>query len=247
MTAARISARTWLRWHRRVGFVLAALFVVVAGTGLLLNHGEALGLRGKQIEANWLFRWYGLQPAGDPRGFAVGNGWIVALDGDVFVGERWVARLPEVKGAVRREGVIAVAGASSILLLTREGELVESLVGGLLPQGSIERIGIAANESLVVQTSAGTFAAVGDFLGWRPDDGGNVVWSEPSPLPRPMEQQVLTEYRGEGLTLHRIVTDVHSGRFFGPIGVVIVDLVTLGLLFLVATGIWYAFATRRNA
>jgi hypothetical protein len=37
-----------IRWHRRVGLSLAAVFLVVVVTGLFLNHAESLDLRGKR-------------------------------------------------------------------------------------------------------------------------------------------------------------------------------------------------------
>ena len=42
----------------------------------------------------------------------------------------------------------------------------------------------------------------------------------------------------EGLTLERVVLDIHSGRFFGKFGVYVVDFFSVLFLMLSITGLW---------
>src|SRR5260221_13933957 len=49
------------RWHARIGFSAMLFFLILAVTGLILNHGEGLGLDGRYVHAGWLARWYGIQ------------------------------------------------------------------------------------------------------------------------------------------------------------------------------------------
>ena len=43
-------------------------------------------------------------------------------------------------------------------------------------------------------------------------------------------------YRGSGVPLHRIVADLHSGRFMGPVGPYVMDAAALTLILLAGSG-----------
>ncbi|MFT5351416.1 MAG: hypothetical protein ACI9MF_002239 [Gammaproteobacteria bacterium] len=49
---------------------------------------------------------------------------------------------------------------------------------------------------------------------------------------------MLSLYRGKGLSLERILLDLHSGRLLGNAGVFIVDLAALFFVFLALSGSW---------
>src|SRR5258705_419069 len=49
------------RWHARIGFSAMLFFLILAVTGLVLNHGAWLGFDGRYVHAGWLARWYGIQ------------------------------------------------------------------------------------------------------------------------------------------------------------------------------------------
>ena len=53
-----------------------------------------------------------------------------------------------------------------------------------------------------------------------------------------MDDQPMSEfgYPAETLTADRIILDIHTGRFFGKFGPLVMDLVAIALLFLSATG-----------
>ena len=61
-----------------------------------------------------------------------------------------------------------------------------------------------------------------------------------------MRQNILRQYRGHGLSLERLLLDFHSGRIFGPAGVVIYDLLALVLGFLAISGLVLFLRGRRN-
>ena len=63
-------------------------------------------------------------------------------------------------------------------------------------------------------------------------------WSEQVPLPGELRDILLKKYRGQGLTLERVLLDLHSGRLFGTFGVYIVDAAALLFLILAFTGVW---------
>ncbi len=61
-----------------------------------------------------------------------------------------------------------------------------------------------------------------------------------------LQQAITRVYRGEGLSLERLLLDLHSGRIFGSIGVLVYDLLALALGFLSISGLVLWFRSRRN-
>src|SRR3954465_8014144 len=69
------------RWHARIGFAALVFFVLIAVTGVALNHGSALGLDSRQIHAAWLARWYGMRHEEPPQVYRTANHLLVAANG----------------------------------------------------------------------------------------------------------------------------------------------------------------------
>jgi len=71
----------------------------------------------------------------------------------------------------------------------------------------------------------------------RSSPGGYFDHAEPSPLPPDVKKQVLERYSGRGMPASRVLLDIHTGRFFGPIGTWIMGLATILLIALSITGL----------
>jgi len=62
MTKRKPQRFTAFLWHRRIGLFALVLVVILAITGLMLNHTEKLGLAESYISREWLLNWYGIEP-----------------------------------------------------------------------------------------------------------------------------------------------------------------------------------------
>jgi uncharacterized iron-regulated membrane protein len=49
---------------------------------------------------------------------------------------------------------------------------------------------------------------------------------------------LLESFRGRGLTLERLILDLHSGRIFGAYGIYVMDAAAIVLLWLSGSGLW---------
>ncbi len=227
--------RSIFLWHRYLG-LLAALFVVLlAVTGILLNHTEALGLDQREVHADWLLRWYGIpQPvldtarAGTHR--LLSDGERLQLDGHPVP----LPRPGRLTAALALDDLLLVGREHDLLLLTPEGELADRLpvpVRALArdEEGRIwvldERGPLRLDEGLTAATPAAP--------------RGELAWQRAHTL-RPGEAPELQRsWQGPGLPLERVLLDLHSGRFFGgrP-GVWLMDAAALMMLFLALSGSW---------
>src|SRR5882672_4492453 len=128
------------RWHARIGFSAMLFFLILAVTGLILNHGAGLGLDGRYVHAGWLGRWYGIQSEAPREAFRSGHHVMVAANG------RWLLdgkisgeRLPQPVGLIELAVTSVVASEPALYLSRETAELTENLGRGALPGVPVRR------------------------------------------------------------------------------------------------------------
>lgn len=224
------------RWHRRVGAAIGLIALLLAITGILLNHSERLGLPRLTISQPWLLAVYGIEPP-HAVAFPVNDLWVSHWGGNqLFLQAREVSfcQAP-LSGAVFWRDQIVAACADGLVLLTTTGEVIER-IGGIygVPQPIT---GLAAADHLYLQTPDGVFRADLDAMQWSPV-AVNAKPVTPSPLPPALAEPLASQLAGAELTLERVIADIHSGRILGSAGIWLADLAALGLVFLGGSGLW---------
>ncbi len=227
-----------VRWHRRIGLTAAVFFVFLAVTGTLLGHADRLGLTGARAEWEPVLALYGRAAPGEPVAFGVDDSWAAWLDGTLFVDDTLAARdTGRPLGAAAAGPGVAVATSRAVFLLQPDGALIERLDRSALP-GTPEALGRTADGRLALRTPRGVYLADAALLGWESaPEGTGVEWSAPSALPPQRMEALLRAWRGPAPTWDRVLADLHSGRILGPWGPWLVDILSLALIVLAATGV----------
>lgn len=229
------------RWHRRIGLLAGLLGLLLAVTGILLSHAQGLGLHERTVAHPWLMWIYGVEPSSPPLAGKTSAGWLVWLDGRLYLDGRPLARgFKTPIGTAAADGMIAVAGAEELLLLTSTGQIVERLGPASLP-GRVDAIGTTEDDTAAVR-SGGEIFATRDFLAWQKRPHTPVRWAVRwnevgTEVPRSALAPALAAYRGEGVPLARIVADLHSGRFLGAVGPYLMDATAIALILLAGSGL----------
>jgi PepSY-associated TM region len=235
-------ARTLRRWHARIGFAVLIFFVLIAATGVALNHGAALGLDSRYVHAEWIARWYGIRQEQPQQAYRTASHLLVAANGRWLLdGSPTGEKMPHPLGLVEIGELLVVGGESSLHVYRADGALVERLDGYALPGVPLKAIGTGDGE-LVVQTPEGPFSSA-DVLSWRPGAPKVVAWSMPTPLAA-SDREAYTRRLAPGIPLQRILLDLHSGRFLGSLGPLFFDLVAIFLTILALSGAWMFLAPR---
>ena len=230
----------WLQWHRRIGAAVAVLVMLLAITGVLINHSQSLGWYRKPVYSTLLADLYGIPVEAVQSGFRVDRQWILQLGEQLLLDLQPVADCPgHLLGAAKLEDMIAVVCGRQLLLLDAQGALIESS-GSVPDQG--QRIALQ-DSRLLLATSAGNFAYDDGVGAWQPvQESGN--WIVAETLPANWQAQLASQTPVPGLTWERVLLDLHSGRLFGNVGVWIVDLVGVAICLLAISGV-YAWAGRK--
>jgi len=236
-----VKLRSLYLWHRYMGLSAALLVMILALTGIFLNHTEKFKLDSQFIENPWLLDWYDIEPPQRIISYVAKNNTVSLVEDQLYLNKQFISgHYDSLAGAIYFQDMIVVAIDKQLLLFTTEGELIERLIdinGQSLTLGAIGKIG---DDLVIIQTDHTLLTDV-DFNHWQSPSTqqlANAQWSSPSGLSIEAQQQLTHRYRANILTLERIMLDLHSGRIMGNTGVLIMDAAAVILLLLSLSGIW---------
>ncbi len=243
----RLVGLLW-RWHRRLGLAAALFALLLAVTGILLNHTAELGLDRSFIDAHWLHRAYG-DRGGTLPAYRLGERWLFrSADGRVYLDALEVAPCRgALVGAAAAGELLVAACAEELLLLTGEGVLVESFAAATGLPTPVTAIGELEGGVLLQVDGAWRVADLDAVeFGERPPAGAVIRQLAPGSLPDALRRAIPSA--GDWLTWERLLLDLHSGRLFGRAGVLLVDAagVLLGCLALSGVAMWWLHRRRRR-
>ena len=238
MTGRKPHKHTVFLWHRRMGLTAIVLVIILAITGIMLNHTEALKLDQSYVDSSLLLGWYGLEPEGEAISYDVGEHVITVLDHQVFFNSYPVARTEQTfHGAVNADQLIVLAFDTELLLLTSDGEFVERMPTGH-GFSNIQRIGVKYKRPVIETTEPYYYMADEHILDWDVVINEGIEWARETRLSETQRDVLLESFRGRGLTMERVILDLHSGRIFGQYGIYLMDAAAVVLLWLSGSGLW---------
>lgn len=234
-------------WHRRLGLLALAFIFILSITGIMLNHTEYLAMDETHIESDLLLNWYELNPTGEPVSYKAEQHVITQWDNQLFYNSDTLFNNKNILiGAVLTNEMIVLALDRSILLLNTSGEIIEH-INMPIKFDRIKKIGVLS-QSVVIQTNdEKIFLADEDILNWQVTKSDNINWSATSPLDDAQKEKLKQAYRGQGLSLERVILDLHSGRLFSSNwGIYIMDGSAIIMILLSLSGFWVWFTRRQK-
>lgn len=219
-----------------LGAILFLLFLTV--TGVALNHTEQLRLDERFVGADWLLGWYGMEAPAPSASFATARGRVTLMGNRLYVDTREAARnIDALVGAAAYRDLLVVASPDRLLFVDATG-VVDDIAFGVGEPRLIDAIAIADGR---LYASDGTAVFAYDELGGNfeaaPADSTGIEWVRPSVIPPALLTEIASRYRGEGVSVERVLYDIHSGRLLGGFGVWLMDIVALGLIVLACSGL----------
>ncbi|MGI9291239.1 MAG: PepSY domain-containing protein [Gammaproteobacteria bacterium] len=230
--------------HRYGGIFSAVLIIFICLTGITLNHTDKLRLGRITVDSEWLLNAYGIEvPA--INSFAFTDVTISQVNTTLYLDTTPLeGDFNSVQGVINTGDSIIIATTDSLIWLTPEGDIIEILESYTgLPSG-ISRIGLLAGLP-VLATADGLQLGDKELLSWtKTNNISNADWSTASTLSDNDQNQISQHFRGQGLTLERVILDLHSGRILGSYGSLLADLVAIVFILLALSGVWMWFKTR---
>lgn len=237
--------RHWAsRTHRIFGVSSLLFLVLLALSGLILNHADGLGLS-RHAVGPWLLSIYGAEVPPVDSAFAAG-GVTFATSADTLYanGVEFAKNADLLIGVVVVDGGIIVATSNEFFVTNSDAALVERYAPDT--EGPISRLGIE-NQRVIVATED----AYSEFDPLRMSLSApisstvdSIAWSLPTILSDEQAQQIGTAVLGQAFNWERVLLDLHSGRILPTVGRYIADITALCLLYMCFSG--FVLWTRRR-
>ncbi|MCZ6803402.1 MAG: PepSY-associated TM helix domain-containing protein, partial [Proteobacteria bacterium] len=141
-------------------------------------------------------------------------------------------------GIVTVNEIYVVAYDGQLTLLNKAGKIIEHLTGAEGVPAGMEAVGNDNQGNVIIKAAHGYYQVNLDVLDWHEYDYLEADWSQASSIPEQLKRELLKQYRGSGLTIERVLLDLHSGRIVGFWGVYFVDFIAILFLILAFTGVW---------
>ena len=241
------SLRLISRWHRRVGIASALTVLFLAVTGIALNHVEDVYQSGEYVSSEWLLDWYNIPYSETLLSFTVEPSVertalnIVWADGTIVVNNVPLkGNQSRLLAVVQYQQLLYLFTQSNLHILDLSGQLVESTA--LLEGDTVVKVQLTKQQNILVLES---------FIGGYAYDLEQLTFKTNSDLPKAATQQgniaPRQHYLGEPefatsrnytLLKSKVLTDLHSGRAFGQIGVWVIDFFALCFILLAGSGLF---------
>lgn len=222
--------------------MVAALFVLLlAVTGILLNHSHALGFDKKPLQASIWRYVYAAPVQTSVQGFRVGAHWLSSQGGKLYFDNTPLADCDSLLGALGRGGQILVVCPRLLLLLTPEGQIIDqadALRG--VPSG-LSAVG-RRGDMLLLYSDSETFSVTLHDLSVRGVDMTAEEFVRPAILPGPLQRSSLPPE----LTHERLLQDLHSGRILGAWGPWLMDCMAFLFAVMAISGVSLAGSHHRH-
>lgn len=234
--------RTLVSFHKFFGIFSALFVILIAISGILINHTDTLRLSKSQIDQPWLLNWYQIKAPEtiqiyqqEPIILAANHNQLMIADNLVHLDET------DIKGAASFIGIILAVSEQSLGLFSMQGETLEKQTKSTgLPQ-QINAIGI--HDGVWLNTTSGTYLSDDDLISWKKANAPNdIPWIQAQTnIAQGNIEYIENAFRAFHLDWEQVLLDLHSGRLFGISGVLFNDFIALILCFLAISGltVWY--------
>jgi hypothetical protein len=237
----KATLRKFLTLHHRMGIVSALFIILLSLTGLVLHHGSFLGLDNRFIQSSSLLNWYNIEVPGVTLSFSVENKRASLIEQAIYFNrERLPGSYNNLTGITASDFGFVIATSNSLLLLTEEGELIEELTSVNGVPAGITAIGAGVGGFINLNSAAGLVQANLESLQWEAIENADLVvnWSADSQVPVELNTVIQKHYAGSLLSTERLILDIHSGRIFGSVGALVVDIMAILFILMAMTGVW---------
>jgi len=224
--------------HRTVGAIVALFVMLLAITGVLLNHTTELKLDQRYLTWDWLLEHYGVATVEADAVFLLEQNVISQFSNQLFVDATPVTSVQRpVLGGVVLDDLMVVATDDALILLSLDGEFIERMGSAAGIPAEIQNIGLFHGDP-VIQTRDGMWRS--DFLldQWERISLEGIGWSTPQPMPDSVEVELATYFHGKGITVEQLILDIHNGHIVDRFGVWLLDAFAVLMIFISLTGLW---------
>ena len=216
--------------HRNLGIFLVIFLVLIAVTGILLNHTDFLKLDQRSVPAFIAARYYSDDANGQEiSGYKSDGKYFYVLAGTLYVNSQPIVDCQQLQGVVGLAGQTISLCDSELLLLTPDQQLIEVIGAVMGVPDNLVRLGVVDGQ-LLLQDPVSLFSFDLDTLQLQPTN----IRLSGAPVRQAIPDSVLL---AGSVSWQQFILDLHSGVFIGNSGKWLSDLVAVFVIVMAISGL----------
>ncbi|HBQ44199.1 MAG TPA: hypothetical protein DD716_00890 [Thiomicrospira sp.] len=231
--------------HKKLGLVSMLVVIMLVITGIMLNHNDRFEFNKISINSKVINDWYGIELPQIEASFNQEETWVSLFSQTLYINQTPLKQLTieQLFGFQKTSFGLIIATNQGLILTTKEAELIDVIK----PDLNIKLVYLEDSQLIIQKTDNLLYTIKPPYeeLSLYKEEKGNRQPILQASLPLSM-QKIIEQDRNNGLTVERVLLDMHSGRFFGSLGTYVIDLFSIFFLILSLTGFWMYFKARRK-
>lgn len=229
--------RTLWHWHRRIGLVACVILLLLALTGILLNHSPQFGWDRKPISVQWILQSYGFRAPDRYDGVKIADHYWVLSGDQLFLDDLALASCSDPwHSLVYLNDLVVAACSDQVALFDVEGMLMESIK--TLPEPQLRAVAKVEGEGrLLLVYPHQQYLLDLESLEVEPTSGAKPVAEQHTKVPAALAESIKSSFKVSDLTWERFMLDLHAGRWFGGWGWLLMDIGAMFLITLSLSGV----------
>jgi len=245
MKKIRVTKKSINQIHKFTGIAVCIFLIHLSITGIFLNHTEDLGLDEKYTASPMILALYNISIPSQKESFLVDDIFISRFGDQVFMDNQPIIKNENpIMGAAFSNQILAIAFPNEMVLVTQEGELIESISSNAELPENIQKLGVSG-DILFLKTSDQVWQSSDQAQAWELSDSNFNDWSNEVAMPDQKTKQIEMYFSGKGISLEQFFLDLHNGNIIKNFGKWFLDLIAIFLLLLSISGIWIWLRKRR--
>ena len=250
----RISAKTKtaLRlFHKYIGFIFSIFIFQLTATGIMLLYPKFFGLNDTFVSYNYILKKYNMLNIEDAKIFGDNDNELVLLGESLYFKK---VLLDNIEGKIIN--ALYIPAEESVFVFFKKKINIYNLkvdndqfdildIKEKVLKEDIVKIGKDQNNIVHIKTKSDFFKVKNQELS-SVKDNITLQWLLESGKSKSIAKDYLVVHQGEGVPLHRIITELHNGKILGSFLSYILLLASLSLLFLIFSSFFFGINIKKE-
>ncbi len=227
--------------HKYIGFTFSLFILHLTVTGMLLTYPETFDIEERSINNYYILKKYNMDTYKDVYKFEDNRNEIIVIKNNIYLNDKFVDKFKEdILGIVFSQSHLKLhvltANAIAIYVFERINEETEIAdIIALSNTYNFDKIGLYNKTSDIILNKNIEYYKINNSNSvqlTQLEGISSVDWSSTSSPSKKLAQKYLKLHQGNGVSVIRILTELHNGKFFGSIFTLILFISSISLIFL---------------
>ena len=235
--------------HKYLGFAFSLFILHLTVTGILLTYPKTFNIEETYISNFFILKKYNMDTHKEVYGLINIEDEVIIIKNNIYLNSKFIDKFSdEIINILyqKKENKIIVLSESNIGLYFFENidsqlEIIDII--SLENTKKIKHLGLNLSGDKVFLKNNNDYYNLDNnyLLKLVNKKDKNIKWSKINKIDKKLAKYYLNIHQGKGVSLTRILTELHNGKFFGSIFTLILFFSSLSLIFLTLSS--FIFAT----